>query len=113
MPGRSQEHLVEHQGITSAGGKKPVMATLPTFSGTNTVGSQQTGVNGTFEANATATVTITRQWTRNGNPISGATNVTYTLTSQDAGKTIRFTNIGTNRYGRTVIASAGRAVPAE
>jgi hypothetical protein len=110
--GRSQDHLLEYGDTASHGGRKPRVATVPTVSGTNTVGQTLTGTNGTFEANTTATVTITRQWTRNGSPISGATAATYVLAAPDGGKTIRFTNIGTNRYGRAVSASTGRSIAA-
>lgn len=108
--GRSQVLKQERQGIDSSGRFKPRIATLPTFSGTNTQGSLQTGVNGTFTGSGT--VVITRQWYRNGLPIPGATAATYTLVAADmGGKIIRFANIARNQYGETVSNSTGRATP--
>lgn len=106
--GRSQRHKAVHQGVTSAGNKLPKQATVPTVTGTNTVGQTLTGTNGTFTP-ATG-VTITRQWTRNGVPIAGATAATYVLQAADSGKTVRFLNIGKNRFGSRTITSAPRSI---
>ena len=107
MAGRSQAHKLRHQGVSSAGNRKPKQATVPTVAGTNTVGQTLTGTNGTFTP---AGATITRQWTRNGVPISGATGATYLLAAPDSGKTIRFLNIAKNRFGTTVSSSAPRTI---
>jgi hypothetical protein len=101
---------MDRQGLDSSGRFKPRIATLPTFSGTNTQGSTQTGVNGTFTGSGT--VAITRQWYRNGLPIPGATNATYVLAAADmGGKLIRFANIARSQYGEVVSNSASRATP--
>ena len=45
--------------------------------------------------------TITRQWLRNGVPISGATGTTYTRTTGDNGAAIRLRFTCTNANGST------------
>lgn len=109
MPGRSQRHKIQNQGLNSGGQSMPKMATLPTVSGTNTVGQTLTGTNGTFTGSGT--IAITRQWTRNGAPIAGATGATYVLQAGDSGKTIRFQNIARSEYGVQVVSdSAPRTI---
>lgn len=108
MAGRSQNRKIERYNFDSAGRSQPRVATVPTVSGTNTVGQTLTGTNGTFTGNAT--ITITRQWTRNGQAISGATGATYVLQAADSGKTVRFQNIATNPYGTTKSDSAARSI---
>lgn len=111
MAGRSQVLKSQRQGRDSSGRIAPSMATLPTVAGTNTVGQTLTGTNGTFDG--TATITITRQWTRRGAPISGATGATYVLQEADVGTgTIRFQNIGTSPYGVARSDSAARTIAA-
>lgn len=106
--GRSQELKQERHGTDSSGRTKPKMATLPTVAGTNTVGQTLTGTNGTFSGSGT--IVITRQWTRNGQAISGATGATYVLAAPDSGKTIRFQNIGKSQYGEARSDSAARSI---
>ena len=52
-------------------------------------GSVLTGTEPTFTPSS-ADVTVTRQWTRDGQPISGATGTEYTIQAADAGKSLRF-----------------------
>lgn len=108
MAGRSQRLKRERYGRDSAGRIAPVMATLPTVAGTNTVGQTLTGTNGTFTGSGT--IAITRRWTRNGADISGATGATYVLQAADSGKTVRFDNIATSEYGTARSSSAARSI---
>jgi alpha-D-ribose 1-methylphosphonate 5-triphosphate synthase subunit PhnG len=72
---RSQRHRLEQQGKMSDGRELPRTTARPTFSGTNTVGSTQTGVNSTFTGSGT--VTVTRAWVRDNAEIAGQTGATY------------------------------------
>jgi hypothetical protein len=104
--GRSQRHRLEYRGIMSDGRTVPSTTARPTFSGTNTVGSVQTGVNATFTGSGT--ITVTRAWVRDNTEIPGQTGATYTLTASDTGKTVRFRNKASNLMGTTTIDSLGR-----
>jgi copper(I)-binding protein len=90
----------------SDGRTVPSTTARPTFSGTNTVGSVQTGVNATFTGSGT--ITVTRAWVRDNTEIPGQTGATYTLTASDTGKTVRFRNKASNLMGTTTIDSLGR-----
>lgn len=109
MAGRSQRHLREIQGRDSLAGA-PVMATLPTKSGTATSGQTLTGTNGTFTG--MGTITIRRQWYRNDDPIVGATGATYVLTASDVGKVVRFANIAESEHGWAIAFSTPTATVA-
>lgn len=113
--GRSQRHLREIQGKdsrndTTGGTNDPQQVTVPTVTGTNTVGQTLTGANGTFRGQSLSA--ITRAWTRNGVAISGATGGTYVLQVADTGTTVRFTNTVTNPFGSATSVSAGRTISA-
>ncbi len=63
--------------------------TAPTITGTAAVGTTLSAANGTwFPLLSSGGISVTRQWLRDGNPISGATGTTYTLTNADAGAAI-------------------------
>lgn len=109
MSARSQRHLREIQGRDSLDGA-PRPNALPTKSGTATNGQTLTGTNGTFTG--MGTITITRQWYRDNDPIVGATNATYVLTAADVGKKIRFANIATSEHGRAYSFSTPTATVA-
>lgn len=101
--GRSQRHRQENYGTDSSGRRKPFILTLPTRTGTTTVGQLQTGTNGTF--GGSGTVVITREWWREGAPIAGQTGATYTTVAGDQNKRLRFVNRARNQYGETVCHS--------
>ncbi|MET0951652.1 MAG: hypothetical protein ABWX57_00090 [Aeromicrobium sp.] len=61
--------------------------TLPTITGTATVGSTLSGTSGTWYP---APGSIAHQWLRDGSPVAGATGTTYTVTSADAGARLSF-----------------------
>jgi hypothetical protein len=107
--GRSQRHMLEYQGVMEDGRSKPRTTARPTYTGTNTVGSLQTGVNATFVGSGT--VTVTRAWVRDNGEISGQTGATYTLAAGDSGKAVRFRNKASNLMGETVLDSLPRTVP--
>jgi len=87
----------------------PVNTSLPTITGTTQQGQTLTGTAGTWSG--TAPITYVYQWRRcdsagaNCTDISGATSLSYTLTSSDAGRTIRFRVTATNVAGSTTADS--------
>jgi hypothetical protein len=107
---RSQIHKKRTQFVTSSGNKLPRTTAVPTVTGTNTVGQTLTGTNATFSGSGT--VGVTRQWTRNGSPIPGATGATYELQEADVGKIVRFVNIGSSRFGSRRYTSLPRTIAA-
>ena len=90
---RSQERLLERNGINSAG-EGVVGIGGPTVAGTAQVGQVLTGTDATFVGSGT--IAITRAWLRDDVPIAGATGATYTLVVADEGARIRFRNIADN-----------------
>jgi hypothetical protein len=80
----------------------PVDAQPPTITGTATVGSTLTAYNPTWYG---GTPTYAFQWTRNGNPITGATSDTYVPTTNDVGKKVAVTVTATNSVGSTSATS--------
>lgn len=103
---RSQRHKLDVQGLMSDGRSLPRTSARPTFSGTNTVGSTQTGVNATFVGSGT--IAVTRAWVRDNAEIAGQTGATYVQAAGDTGKTVRFRNKASNNMGTTTIDSLGR-----
>jgi hypothetical protein len=63
----------------------------PTVSGTSKVGQALTSTPGPWDSG----VTLTYKWLRDGVPINGATNATYTLTADDTTKQISVEVTGT------------------
>jgi hypothetical protein len=94
----------------------PRNTALPALSGTAKVGETLTGSKGSWEG--TEPISYAYQWQRCDNTggscasISGATALTYTLTSADAGNTLRFRVIASNTAGRTTALSNASAVVA-
>lgn len=66
----------------------PVNTALPTISGTATVGNTLTASNGTWTDVDGDTLSYTYQWQANGVDIAGATNVSFIMTSSQAGSTL-------------------------
>lgn len=64
----------------------PTFPVAPSISGTPTVGETLTGSSGVVSNGSVSG----RQWLRDGEPISGATAATYTLTAEDAGLAVAF-----------------------
>lgn len=87
----------------------PVNTAVPTVTGTLTDGQTLTAANGTWAG--TATITYTRQWKRcdssgaNCTAISGATGMTYTLTSSDVNARIVVAVTATNGVGNATATS--------
>jgi alpha-tubulin suppressor-like RCC1 family protein len=79
----------------------PVETALPSVSGEATVGAELKAAHGTWAG--TAPLTYAYEWERcsgtSCHAISGATGESYTLTSEDAGKTVRVKVTATNSVG--------------
>jgi hypothetical protein len=84
----------------------PANTVRPSFDGTLRTGQQLTCSSGTF----TDASSFTFAWLRNGTPIAGATDATYTLTATDAGRALqcRVTAAGP---GGSAVAESAPAVP--
>jgi hypothetical protein len=93
--------VAAHSGL-GASSAAPVNTTLPTISGTATVGQTLTAGNGTWSNNPTS---FSYQWLRcngGGNncaSVANATQQTYTLVGADAGHTMRVRVTATNADG--------------
>lgn len=72
----------------------PVNKVVPSISGTFTVGQTLTSSDGTWDG--FPPITYSRQWLRDGVPISGATGSTYTLVADDSGHIISATVTASN-----------------
>jgi Big-like domain-containing protein/uncharacterized protein DUF1565 len=92
----------------------PTLATLPSISGTPTVGQTLSATLGTWLGSTPMTYSF--GWVRCGStggncsPVSGTTSATYATTSADAGSTIRVTVNATNGAGSATATSAATAV---
>lgn len=93
-------------------GTAPVNTVAPTVSpsGTQITGTVITASVGTWTG--TPTITYEYRWTRNGSPISGAVNNTYTIQATDDGTTIRCEVRGTNAYGVSSFVASSNSVSA-
>ena len=119
--GRSQLRKRSNQGldssnytdITSSYRPKPSSSTQPTAP-TGTLGGANVltaAALPTFTGGAGGTPTVTRQWLRHFDPITGQTGATYTqVNAQDAGKRIRVRYIASTRLGVTWVDSAPTGV---
>ncbi|MDH2902728.1 MAG: BspA family leucine-rich repeat surface protein, partial [Actinomycetota bacterium] len=81
-----------------------------TISGTASVGSTLSAVPGTVTGNPAPVATY--QWSRDANPITGATGPTYVVSSGDVGLTLTVTITETNGAGAASATSAATAVVA-
>ena len=89
--------------------RTPLVLTAPVIAGTGAVGQTLTCTTqglliGEHPLNTT------RQWRRNGIPISGATGLTYVTQGADVGTTITLAFIGSNLRGTTPTVSNGISV---
>lgn len=93
-------------------GTAPVNTVAPTVSpsGTQSTGTVITANVGTWTG--TPTITYEYRWTRNGSPITGAVNSTYTIQAADDGTTIRCEVRGTNAYGVSSFVASSNSVSA-
>jgi hypothetical protein len=94
--------------MRQSGGAVPENTVVPAITGTAEVGEQLTTSNGTWSGTPTS---YTYQWKRNGVNISLATNANYTLTGDDAGKTITVTVTAVNAFGNASATSTGTEIP--
>jgi hypothetical protein len=91
----------------------PVNTSPPTVSGTPEAGQRLTATRGQWSGNPTDYNYNWRRCDRNGGScanISGATGLSYTLTTADVGDTIRFRVEAVNADGRTFASSVPTAV---
>jgi hypothetical protein len=87
----------------------PSSTGIPTIVGTPNAGDTLTCVPGSYTNNPTA---FDYQWSRDGTPIAGATNATYTVATSDEGLTLTCTVRAVNAGGLGPAAtSAGVLVP--
>lgn len=75
----------------------PAVSLAPTITGTPTQGQTLTSTLGTWTGFPVPA--LSRQWLRNGVPITGANAATYTLVADDVGKQINLRVAGTNSEG--------------
>lgn len=99
---------------TVAGGATgQLKAPSVSISGTATVGSKLSVVNGAASNFTPAADAVTYQWLRNGSAISSATGSTYTLVAADGGKQISVRVTGTKAgYTSASATSSAVSVPA-
>jgi chitodextrinase len=100
--------------VTNPAPIPPSNTSPPTISGSAVVGQTLTGDNGTWSG--TDPITYTVQWRRCNqsgggcSDIGGATLQTYTLTSADIAKTIRFAVTASNSAGSSTATSSATAI---
>lgn len=85
------------------GAQGPVNSTAPTISGTPTVGNTLTCQSGTWTNSPTS---YSYGWFRNGSPIGGANNQSYTLVGADNGAEVYCVETATNSAGSASAQSA-------
>ncbi|HET7430917.1 MAG TPA: DUF3152 domain-containing protein [Nocardioides sp.] len=81
-----------------AAGSPPVSTSPPVVHGKPVVGHTLEVKPGAWEP---TDATLTHRWTRDGDPVSGATGTTYTLVAQDVGHLIAVTETATASDGAT------------
>jgi hypothetical protein len=98
---------------TAAGAAVPQNTAPPTISGTPQDGQQLSGDKGAWSGTPTAYAYFWTRCNKNGGScsnISGATSLTYTLSSADVGNTLRFKVQATNADGNSFASSVPSAV---
>lgn len=86
----------------------PNATSAPQITGSPQLGQRLTATNGTWSE---AVVGFTYQWSREGAPISGATQVSYTPTSADLGARLTVTVTARNTRGATGSATSEPTAP--
>lgn len=95
-------------GTVAIGDAAPSFTTQVAISGTATIGSLLTAINGSISG---FTDSITYQWKRNGAAISGATSSTYTILFADANALITVTKSAVNINEGTVSSTSNSVGP--
>jgi len=91
------------------GGTPPVNLTLPVIAGALTTGSVLTCTPGTWSGSPTPA--LIHQWFADGSAIVGARGLTYTLTVQEAGKSVVCREIGANGLDAVAVISNALVMP--
>jgi len=91
----------------ASSGTAPAFTAAPAITGTATVGQDLTATPGTVTGSPTPAVSY--QWYRDGIAVSGATETTYTLTSDDEGATMTVEETAVNGLGSARSVSAATA----
>lgn len=90
-------------GTAAVAGIAPANTAAPSISGTTTIGETLTGSDGSWTG--APTPSLSRQWLRDGEPISGATSSTYELVNGDYDAFIAFRVTATNPVDSAVATS--------
>jgi len=100
---------VKANGVYSNPGSLPVNTVPPSIAGTLATGGVLTVTPGTWTGNPTPG--ILHRWEANGVPIPGARGLTYTLTVNEAGKSVKCVEIAVNSNGSDTADSNSLSVP--
>jgi SPP1 family predicted phage head-tail adaptor len=94
---------------SSTAGIAPANTVAPTLSpsGTQATGTLITAATGTWTGSAP--ITFEYRWTRNGTPITGATNSSYIIQSADDGTTIRVEVKATNAFAASAYVTSSNS----
>jgi hypothetical protein len=84
---------------------------LPEITGTPAIGQSLSCSNGSWLGSPT--ITYTNQWRRDGETITGATSVEYTVQGADEGHQLACQVTASNHAGQTTAQSAAVAIPEE
>jgi hypothetical protein len=113
--GTGSAHATSAPSAVISSAAAPTNTAVPKISGSLQVGSALTASKGTWSGSPTSYAFVWIRCDASGNScsrISGATTDTYTLTSADAGSTLRLSVIATNAAGSTNVTTTTAAVPA-
>jgi len=80
-------------------GPEPLNLTAPSISGTGESGQVLSAFNGTWDSQSNGTATLTLQWYRGRDAISGATSSNYMLTDSDRGHDVYVKETASNDGG--------------
>lgn len=111
LPGRARTDSLSN-AIGVGYGPAPTAMSVPTITGTPKVGSTVTAVPPTWN---TTGVQDTRQWLRNGQPITGATATTYLVRADDvnAALSVKYTGRLAGRADGTVTSGSVTGLAAD
>lgn len=100
---------IKANGAYSNPGSLPANTTPPVIAGTLATGEELTVTPGTWTGNPTPA--LLHRWEADGVGIPGARGLTYTLTVNEAGKSVRCVEIGVNSNGAAAVDSNALTIP--